>query len=808
MSTFFNERMEPLGLTQENNEFKAPIWKGTAEVADIDHWEDRKLFTEDEYGNIEIHYHSVAGAPMTYRKGTNKNAQTYIPKRLKEPVVKPNGDVMKYFIPPGSGTFPFITPGLINKYLNKEHIDTLVLTEGAFKAFKGWICGLDIIGLTSISHYRDKSTNTLHADVLRIIKTCTVEKIIWLVDGDCQDLSSKFPENLDVDLYSRPNFFYTSARNIRTLLREDKTIHDMEYYFAHINSADIDGHPKGLDDLYIEEAGKAEKDKEPVDELYQVINTDLLKENPSKYFTKLNLTMSLNRLTAHFSLQNHELFYLAHKEVIEDKIFIFHGTKYQYNHTSNSVEVRVPGEASLYARVGDDYYKWVNKPDKYGNQRQELHRRRKATIIDDHGKGLCEHIPKLEAFCNLPDHINFQQYPFSCFNIYYPFKHEPEPGGCEITLGFLQHIFGAQQINFTHPKTKEKLEVNELDLGLDYVQLLYRSPTQMLPILCLVSKERGTGKSTLAKWLKALFGLNMAVVGNADLSNDFNSAWATKLIVCCEEVFVDKKLVLEKIKSLSTSDTITMNAKGRDQIEMDFFAKFIFMSNNEENFIYTSADEVRYWVRKVPPINDADLNIALLEQMIEEIPAFLAYMDKRKMATEDLHRAWFHPPLIKTEALMKVVEHNRSTIEKEVRTKIGDMFLTFGETEIFMTTADINNEFFRNKYEHTYLNKVLKEEIELDRRKDKNGKYSSGKYSFPKIERIMKVGSPENVRVDIKGSGRPFVFELGEFVTDIDMKDIVRDEELTSLEAIPAKDVPEQDDPFKKDDTKDELFDD
>ena len=42
------------------------------------------------------------------------------------------------------------------------------------------------------------------------------------------------------------------------------------------------------------------------------------------------------------------------------------------------------------------------------------------------------------------------------------------------------------------------------ELGLDYVQLLYQQPTQILPILCLVSKKNETGKTTFAKWLKVL----------------------------------------------------------------------------------------------------------------------------------------------------------------------------------------------------------------------------------------------------------------------------------------------------------------
>src|SRR5262249_10147970 len=155
---------------------------------------------------------------------------------------------------------------------------------------------------------------------------------------------------------------------------------------------------------------------------------------------------------------------------------------------------------------------------------------------------------------------------------------EPEDGDCPMTLEFVKHIFD-----------------EHFDLGLDYLQLLYQRPTQVLPILCLVSKENQTGKSTFAKWLKQIFENNMAIVGNADLSNDFNGFWSTKLIVCCDEAFIEKKIIVERIKSLSTADRITMNQKGRDQVEIEFFGKFIMLTNNEDNFIYATEDDVRFW---------------------------------------------------------------------------------------------------------------------------------------------------------------------------------------------------------------------
>jgi phage/plasmid-associated DNA primase len=169
---------------------------------------------------------------------------------------------------------------------------------------------------------------------------------------------------------------------------------------------------------------------------------------------------------------------------------------------------------------------------------------------------------------------------------------------------------------------------------------------------------------------------------------------------------------VEKVKSLSTADKIMMNAKGKEHVEIDCFIKFMFITNNETNFIYVTDEDIRYWIVKVPVLKEENPN--MLDLMIEEIPAFLSFLNRRKLQTEKLNRMWFHPSLIKTEALKKVVAFSKSTIEKELRQYFKDAFLDFGVDEILMTRKDIHKEVFNNRYEANYLEKVLKEELRLD----------------------------------------------------------------------------------------------
>jgi len=524
--SYFEQRMDELGVTPENN--KITLIHPEAEFP-MKKEIEAEVFSEDKEGNIRITIYDVSGQLITYRKKEGKKKessastkiQDYFVTRLKSPVIDKNGRVKKYNFPKGAGTYPFFPPPLLVKFKNKEKIKTLVLTEGYFKAFKGAIHKIDIVGLGSITHYKDSETKQLHGDILEVIKICEVENVIWLQDGDCRDLSTNAIEE-EEDLYKRPSQFFNSARNIKELLSDV----DVQVFFANIISDSVSTNPKGLDDLLIEKMkidaaeasskvkGSADKKKAREEAERQAaidVVADLLSlsktEGAGRHFYKLNISYNLGKLQRYFYINSSENFYSYHQEKIGQKDFVFNGTKYHFNEEKNELEVIIPAAANLYFRVGDQYYKWVKIPDKHNELIRTFNKRQKSTIFDDHGKKFIEHVPKYEAFCNTPEHTNFQQTPNSCYNLYAPFEHAGEEGDCSVTIDMFRHIFGYGVIQWTNPKTKEKHKINEVDLGLDYVQLLYKNPTQKLPILCLVSKTRNTGKTTFANYLKLLFGV-------------------------------------------------------------------------------------------------------------------------------------------------------------------------------------------------------------------------------------------------------------------------------------------------------------
>ena len=145
-----------------------------------------------------------------------------------------------------------------------------------------------------------------------------------------------------------------------------------------------------------------------------------------------------------------------------------------------------------YIRVGTSYFKKVKAPTIAGDFNEILVPWNIDTIKQDYGKNYIGDIPKYDGFTCIPSHTDFKQVYSGFYNKYSPLSNKPTDGTIDISKLFVKHIFG-----------------NQYELGLDYLQLLYQKPVHILPILCLVSKERSTGKSTFLKWLKAIFENNL-----------------------------------------------------------------------------------------------------------------------------------------------------------------------------------------------------------------------------------------------------------------------------------------------------------
>lgn len=358
-----------------------------------------------------------------------------------------------------------------------------------------------------------------------------------------------------------------------------------------------------------------------------------------------------------------------------------------------------------YIRVGTTYYKVIEKPLISGDKTSVLVRWNRETIVSDHGKTYVSTVPKFDGFCCIPEHLNYQQIVQGFYNIYneIPFAPSSEAEDLktkiQFSLNFVAHIFGEQ-----------------LEMGLDYLKILLQYPTQILPILCLVSKERATGKSTFIKWLREIFGLNMTYIKGDSFGSQFNSDWAAMLLVAIDEVFFDKKEITERLKYLSTTNKDKLEAKGKDREEIDFFAKFILCSNNEENFIQIDENEIRFWILKINPIKTE--NTEFLNNLISEIPYFLRYLIERPFSTEKKTRMWFSADEIRTKALQKLVFKNNNKLESKIIELLYEFFESNNDEEINVVPQDLLNminRMFRPTYwTRNDIRNLLKETWKLN----------------------------------------------------------------------------------------------
>lgn len=301
---------------------------------------------------------------------------------------------------------------------------------------------------------------------------------------------------------------------------------------------------------------------------------------------------------------------------------------------------------SPFVRVGTTLYKIVNQPRLNGGYVKKRIVWNNETLRQDYGKDYLANVPKYDGFCTVPDHVNYRQVIDNFLNLYEPIGHQPKEGDFSHIQALLYHIFGEQY-----------------ELGMDYLQLLYLQPVQKLPILLLVSEERNTGKSTFLNFLKAMFRNNVTFNTNEDFRSQFNSDWAGKLIIVVDEVLLNRREDSERLKNLSTTLSYKVEAKGKDRDEIAFFAKFVLCSNNERLPVIIDPGETRYWVRKIHHLENDDTHF--LQKLIEEIPAFLYFLQHRTLTTQNVSRMWFSPKQTETAALLKIIRCNKSKYEVE-----------------------------------------------------------------------------------------------------------------------------------------------
>jgi hypothetical protein len=156
-------------------------------------------------------------------------------------------------------------------------------------------------------------------------------------------------------------------------------------------------------------------------------------------------------------------------------------------------------------RVGNDVLELITIPDTLGRPHTTLVGRTREVIKERYGNSTLTQAPYYDALAVVPSHTDYKQVVGNCWNIYNRLEIEPNKGEHPMWDMLMKRIFGEQEA-----------------LGWDYLTLLYRNPTQVLPVLCLVSPENHTGKSSFGNALSYLFGANVGFYTQDDLNSTFN----------------------------------------------------------------------------------------------------------------------------------------------------------------------------------------------------------------------------------------------------------------------------------------------
>jgi hypothetical protein len=400
------------------------------------------------------------------------------------------------------------------------------------------------------------------------------------------------------------------------------------------------------------------------------------------------------------------------------------------------VETELLKKEVPFIRVGCDYFRKVLKKNAFGVTTIQLKQWRKETIKDDYGiHYLNKQVPQFADFTIVPDNLDFRLAHGELYNLYAPFPHKPvsEP----VTPQSFPHIDLLLNHIFQH----------QIEMAYKYFKILYEHPRQILPVLVLTSKERQTGKTTFLNLLAIIFGDNHVQISPDDLTNDFNSSYANKNIIVVDETSIEKQAAVERIKSISTAKTITVNQKHVAHYSIPFFGKIVLATNREKDFMRIDEEEIRFWVHKVNPIAQKITDIE--SKMRDEVPFFLRYLLELPPVDMSKDRMVFTAEELKNEQLQAVVEESRSSLYKEISEQAMAHFENEpSKSEFYATAKDIKVKWFLHdsRIGLAYIRKVCIEELKLDYACE-NGK----------TMRYYPFGAGDNM------VGRPFLFTQERF---------------------------------------------
>jgi DNA primase catalytic core len=361
-----------------------------------------------------------------------------------------------------------------------------------------------------------------------------------------------------------------------------------------------------------------------------------------------------------------------------------------------------------YIAVKDGFKQRIpERDDKTGEISWSYQWVKKGTITDQFGTAFIRTIPRFVKEVVKPNHLKYQRTieiptsmgSYAFFNAYEPLKFKPKP--FELPAGFIADPYNYDYTTipeianvatlFKHifDQGKNVLGDDYLQIAWDWLAIMYLFPEARLPCIGLVSKEEGTGKSTLINVFAKFFGSNTTKIDASRIAAKFNALMGGKILVYCEETKDDRGQMENILKDLITGFEMIVEKKFGDAEVMPTFCKFLLASNHPETFMKVGTATTRFFITQINPI-PAEKKVKNMEELCYiELPYLAYFLEKRGVMCPDEDRLWMRPERYENEALRKLRQASKDVVEQNVEELMAQVFLKCELTDpvLYMTSS-------------------------------------------------------------------------------------------------------------------------
>ncbi|GHU80111.1 hypothetical protein FACS1894145_5780 [Bacteroidia bacterium] len=320
----------------------------------------------DEKGNITdgddviIEYYDLEGNPVKFEikdtkgKGTGKYREYFrVRWQFPEEHKDKNGRPGKYKSPYGAYTYIYIPQLIRTAYTCRQKIPVLFIQEGEKKAEKACKHGIPSIAISGIQNLG--TNGRLPEDIIKIIQTCEVTSVVFLLDADWNDLAPNL--RITDNVTYRPYLFFSAIRNykdyMRTLVNRDLYV---EIYFGYV--LENPAKDKGIDDLL----ANTLKGKEGI------LRTDfdilVNEKNLTGQYLKLHkiTTATDQKIKEIWNLENPKSFAEMHRHILKDMPEFTIG-KHRWKFEAEEIVSAEP------IQPDEQFWEELRRVDRSGNER-------------------------------------------------------------------------------------------------------------------------------------------------------------------------------------------------------------------------------------------------------------------------------------------------------------------------------------------------------------------------------------------------------------------------------------------------------